>query len=130
MKLVRRARKNIRERRMKACLNDLHANLSKVETKVFVKQKKERERKRKTMGIHVSLPKSILAGRMTPDLYAIECRLHEEVGVPRPQPYLEYEEDTRRNKIRCSTRCPRIGFLPFSLLMEAVNKKYGSQRAL
>lgn len=130
MKLVRRARKNIRERRMKACLNDLHSNLSKVETKVFVKQKRQRERKRQTMGIYVSLPKSILAGRMTPELYAIECRLHEEVGVPRPQPYPEYEEDIGGKKIRCPTRCPRIGFLPFSVLMEAVNMKYGSQRAL
>lgn len=46
MKLVRRARKSIRERRMKACINDLSSNLAKVEKRVFAVQKQERARAR------------------------------------------------------------------------------------
>lgn len=138
MKLVRRARKNIRERRMKACLNDLNANLSKVEMKVFLKQKQERERKRMALsGVRELVPKSILAGRMTPELYAIECRLHEEAGLPKPVPYPEYVQDVRAMKktggggidgefspLLSLKKPPWIGFVPFSALLTAVNERY------
>lgn len=129
MTLVRRARKNIRERRMKACLNDLTTNLSKVETKVFLKQKQEREKKRKAMGVLEVVPKSILAGQMTPELYAIECRLHEEVGLPKPIPYSEYAQDVGAPKGSSSKKTPLLGFLPFSVLLTAVQARYGGQES-
>ena len=91
MKLVRRARKSIRERRMKACINDLNSNLTKVEMRVFKEQKKERDMKRKALGVADPVPKDVLQGRMNPELYEIECRLHEEAGLPKPLPYQGYK---------------------------------------
>eukprot|EP00796_Vickermania_ingenoplastis_P012054 gene12054-8306_t len=114
MKLVRRARKSIKERRMKACINDLNANLAKVETKVFLQQKGERDKKRKAMGLSEPVPKDILTGRMNPDLYAIECRLHNEVGLPRPHPYPEYWTDMARLK----KTSQRIGFVDFRMIID------------
>lgn len=116
MKLVRRARKSIRERRMKACINDLNANLSKVEKKVFIQQKTKREQRRRALGLAEPVPKDILAGRMNLDLYAIECRLHQEVGLPKPAPYEQYAEDLRRSR----TSSQRIGFVDFRSFMAAI----------
>ncbi|KAG5510599.1 hypothetical protein JKF63_06896 [Porcisia hertigi] len=119
MKLVRRARKSIRERRMKACLNELTQNLSKVERCVFREQKKERDRKRQAAGIGELVPKDVLNGRMNPDLYAVECRLHEEAGLPRPLPYQGYKEDLVRS--RATMHC--IGFVGLQTILHAIRAR-------
>lgn len=119
MKLVRRARKSIRERRMKACINDLNSNLTKVEMRVFKKQKKERDMKRKALGVADPVPKDVLRGRMNPELYEIECRLHEEAGLPKPLPYQGYKQDLVRS--RATIHC--IGFIGFRTILQAVRAK-------
>ncbi|CAJ1006179.1 hypothetical protein Q4I28_001495 [Leishmania naiffi] len=119
MKLVRRARKGIRERRMKACINDLNSNLSKVEMRVFRKQKRERDAKRQALGIGEVVPKDVLSGRMNPDLYAVECRLHQEAGLPKPLPYQGYKEDLARS--RATTRC--VGFVGFRTILHAIRAR-------
>ncbi|TPP42785.1 hypothetical protein CGC20_7750 [Leishmania donovani] len=101
MKLVRRARKSIRERRMKACINDLNSNLSKVEMRVFRKQKKERDAKRQALGISEL------------------CRLHEEAGLPKPLPYQGYKEDLLRS--RATTHC--VGFVGFRTILQAIRAR-------
>lgn len=119
MKLVRRARKSIRERRMKACINDLNSNLSKVEMRVFKEQKKERDTKRKALGMAEPVPKDVLLGRMNPELYTIECRLHEEAGLPKPLPYQGYKLDLVRS--RATTHC--VGFVGFRSILQAIRAK-------
>lgn len=116
MKLVRRARKSIRERRMKKCITDLSANLSKVEMRVFKKQKERRETKRKALGLENAVPKSVILGRMTPELYRIECRLHEEMGLPKPPPYPGYSEDVMRTR----QQTQRVGFVNFATLLHTI----------
>ncbi|KAK7197352.1 hypothetical protein NESM_000682500 [Novymonas esmeraldas] len=119
MKLVRRARKSIRERRMKACINDLNANLSKVEMRVFREQKKERDTKRQELGIAGPVPREVVNGQMNPELYAVECRLHAEAGLPKPLPYQGYKEDLARS--RATTHC--VGFVGFRTLLQAVRAR-------
>lgn len=118
MKLVRRARKSIRERRMKACINDLSSNLAKVELRVFKHQKSERDAKRRQLGIANPVPKDVLMGKMNPELYRIECQLHDEAGLPKPRPYLGYHEDAMRQR----ENTHRIGFVTFSAIVRAVQK--------
>ncbi|CCW64619.1 unnamed protein product [Phytomonas sp. EM1] len=118
MKLVRRARKSIRERRMKACMKDLSSNLAKIEMRVFNKQKNERIVKRKELGVSDSVPMNVLKGKMSPELYAIECRLHQEAGLPRPKPYPEYQDDVRK----ANEHKHRIGFASFSTIIAAVRR--------
>lgn len=119
MKLVRRARKSIRERRMKACINDLNSNLSKVEMRVFREQKKERDSKRKAHGAGDLVPKEVLNGRMNPELYAVECRLHAEAGLPKPLSYQGYKEDLIRS--RATTHC--VGFVGFRTILQAIRAR-------
>lgn len=119
MKLVRRARKSIRERRMKACINDLNSNLSKVEMRVFKGQKKERDAKRLAAGIAGPVPRDVLAGRMNPELYEIECRLHKEAGLPRPLPYQGFKLDRMRS--RATAHC--VGFVGFRSILQAIRVK-------
>lgn len=116
MKLVRRARKSIRERRMKACLNDLTSNLTKVETRVFLMQKMGREKRRKQLGLAEPVPKDILEGKMNLELFEIECRLHEEAGLPKPPLYADYMNDRKQAKLAS----PRIGFIDLKALLKAV----------
>mmetsp|Transcript_43374 Transcript_43374/g.50184 ORF Transcript_43374/g.50184 Transcript_43374/m.50184 type:complete len:119 (+) Transcript_43374:57-413(+) len=88
MKIVRRARKSLKERRMKACLNELTSNLSKVELRVHNHLKKHRETVREARGqTRPPVPKDIIDGVMNEELYLIECRLHQEAGLPPPPPY-------------------------------------------
>lgn len=119
MKLVRRARKSIRERRMKACINDLNSNLSKVELRVFRQQKQEREGRRKALGVESCVPADVLEGRMNPELYLIECRLYEEAGLSRPLPYQGYKEDVMQSRANSHL----IGFVGLRTLMQAVRAK-------
>ncbi|KPA77733.1 hypothetical protein ABB37_07052 [Leptomonas pyrrhocoris] len=119
MKLVRRARKSIRERRMKECINDLNSNLSKVEMRVFKKQKKERDTKRVALGLAQPVPKNILMGRMNPELYAIECRLHKEAGLSKPLPYQGYKQDLVRS--HATTQC--VGFVGFRTILQAIRAR-------
>lgn len=118
MRLVRRARKSIRERRMKACISDLNTNLSKVEMRVYRRQKAERESRREVMGIPSPVPRDVLLGRMNPQLYDVECRLHEAAGLPRPLPYPGYRADIGRNR----RQIHRIGFVEFRNVMQAVRR--------
>lgn len=103
---------------MKSCINDLNSNLAKVETKVFLQQKATRERRRKALGLPDPIPKSILQGRMNLDLYAVECRLHAEVGLPKPAPYPGYEQDSAQQKAASQ----RIGFVNFNSILLSVRK--------
>ncbi|CCW66737.1 unnamed protein product [Phytomonas sp. Hart1] len=118
MKLVRRARKSIRERRMKACMNDLNSNLSKIEMRVFSKQKNERIARHKESGVPNSVPISVLQGKMTPELYIIECHLHEEAGLAKPRPYPEYQSDIRK----ANEDKHRVGFLSFATIVTAIRR--------
>ncbi|RNE94903.1 uncharacterized protein Tco025E_10293 [Trypanosoma conorhini] len=117
MKLVRRARKSIRERRMKACLNDLSANLEKVEMRVFRQQKKERERKRRAAGVSGGVPRDVLMGKMNPELYEVECRLHREAGLPPPPPPEGWAQASRSSAVR------RIGFVEFGVVAAEVLRR-------
>ncbi|KEG12006.1 hypothetical protein DQ04_02081090 [Trypanosoma grayi] len=110
MKLVRRARKSIRERRMKACQKDLSANLEKVEMRVFKAQKRERERQRRSGGIRCGIPKDVLQGKMNAELYSIECRLHREAGLPPPASFDGFQQHAVR----------RIGLVEFAAVARAV----------
>lgn len=92
MPLVRRARKSIRERKSAAQLRDFQANLEKVETRVHMHNQKKRDEKRKmTNSFKTPVPTSVLEGHMNPELYAIECRLHSDAGLPPPRPYAGYD---------------------------------------
>ncbi|EAN80310.1 uncharacterized protein TEOVI_000715600 [Trypanosoma equiperdum] len=116
MKLVRRARKSIRERRMKACLKDLSSNLEKVEMRVFRQQKQKRQQQqRKGAGNHITVPPDVLRGVMNPELYHIECRLHQEACMPPPPPYEGYSQ-----RERCDGARRRIGFVEFVTIAEMV----------
>lgn len=107
---------------MKACLNDLSSNLSKVETRVFLKQKENRERRRRAMGLAAPVPREVLAGRMSPSLYDVECRLHREIGLPAPTPYAEYQKDLQRLR----GKAQRVGFVEFRVVMNAVRTAFRS----
>ncbi|KAF8304264.1 hypothetical protein TcYC6_0040630 [Trypanosoma cruzi] len=117
MKLVRRARKSIRERRMKACLKDLSANLEKVEMRVFRQQKKERDRRRKVAGINCGIPPDVRMGKMNPELYRIECRLHREAGLLPPPPPEGCAQESGSGVTR------RIGFVDFNTIAQAVLRR-------
>ncbi|KAG8342571.1 hypothetical protein ERJ75_000090700 [Trypanosoma vivax] len=114
MRLVRRARKSIRERRMKACIRDLNANLEKVEMRVFRQQRRLRQQQDRVAGLRVVLPKDVLQGIMNPELYSIECRLHREAGLPPPAPYEGYVPEG----LNCSKQ-RRIGFVEFTTITKA-----------
>ncbi|ESL09659.1 hypothetical protein TRSC58_02618 [Trypanosoma rangeli SC58] len=120
MKLVRRARKSIRERRMKACLKDLSANLEKVEMRVFKQQKKERDRRRRVAGVNCGVPRDVLMGKMSLELYDVECRLHREAGLPPPPPPEGWAQRSGSGAVR------RIGFVEFNVIAKAVLRR--SQR--
>lgn len=116
MKLVRRARKSIRERRMKACINDLSSNLAKVEMRVFKTQKMRRDEKRRARGEGDLIPKGVLMGRMTPELFRIECQLHVDAGLPKALPYPGYADDVMRSR----QQTQRVGFVSFPDILKAV----------
>lgn len=116
--LVRRARKNIRERRMKKLQRELVQNLEKVEKRTFAHLSKVRASKRKNTGQELPpVPAAVLQGKMNPELYHIECRLYEEAGLPLPLPYEGYDAEEAK---QLTNR--RVGFLPFSLLINEVRK--------
>ncbi|EPY28215.1 hypothetical protein AGDE_10493 [Angomonas deanei] len=119
MKVVRRARKSLRERRMTECINDLAANLSKVEMKVYRKQRETRLQRRKRLGLAGAVPADILAGKMNPSLYEVECRLHEEAGLPRPRPYPGYASDVAATRAKVQ----RVGFVSFQTLLNVIRER-------
>lgn len=113
MPLVRRARKSIQERKSAAQLRELQQNLEKVETRVHMFNQKKRSEKRKvTNTVKTPIPTSVVEGKMNPELYAIECRLHSEAGLPPPRPYAGYDPK------KVSQR--KIGFVNFSAIVRLV----------
>lgn len=109
---------------MKACITDLSANLAKVELRVFKKQKDERSAKRRAKGLGDAVPKSVLMGKMTPELYRIECRLHAEMGLPKPAPYPGYAEDVMHSR----QQTQRVGFVSFAAILHAVRARNRSDK--
>ncbi|KAH9586251.1 hypothetical protein LSM04_002732 [Trypanosoma melophagium] len=124
MKLVRRARKSIRERRMKACMRDLSANLERVEMRVYRQQKQQRQR---AAGLRpdTPVPADVLRGKMNAELHAIECRLHREAGLPPPPP-LHPQLQGGGQEGRRGTGTRRIGFLEFGAITQAVLQRHSS----
>lgn len=120
-KLVRRARKSTRERRINACLKDLNSNLEKVELKAFRAQKTMRDRRRTNSGQRLaSIPDSVRRGVMTRELYEVECRLHAEAGIP-PPPTTEF--GPRSENVGGQNR---IGFVTFGEIARAVRRRPGA----
>lgn len=118
MKLVRRARKSLVERRMKACLNDLTSNLSKVEMKVHRHLKQKREDRRTSRGQTVeAIPQDILDGFMNEELYEIECRLHREAGIPPPPKF--------RGQKGAAKKC--VGLVHFADMLQSVRHKFAKK---
>eukprot|EP00758_Cryptobia_borreli_P001387 Tbor_TRINITY_DN2198_c0_g1::TRINITY_DN2198_c0_g1_i1::g.5504::m.5504 len=117
--LVRRARKSIRERRMKECQTELSKNLDKVEMRVHVRKTKVKAERMRVRGTHVApIPQDVLAGKMNPELYEIECRLHAEAGLPPPAPYEGYEPIPNRRT---------IGFVSFHTFIKIVRQMKGKK---
>eukprot|EP00388_Colpodella_angusta_P028678 GDKK01013694.1.p1 GENE.GDKK01013694.1~~GDKK01013694.1.p1 ORF type:complete len:146 (+),score=9.10 GDKK01013694.1:74-511(+) len=113
MPLVRRARKSIQERKSAAQLRELQQNLEKVETRVHMfNQKKRTEKRKMTNTVKTPVPTSVIDGKMNPELYAVECRLHSEAGLPPPRPYAGY--DPKKVAPR------RLGFVNFSTIVKLV----------
>ncbi|ORC84344.1 uncharacterized protein TM35_000461630 [Trypanosoma theileri] len=125
MKLVRRARKSIRERRMKACMRDLSANLERVEMRVYKQQKHQRQQQRRVAGLRPEnfVPPDVLRGEMNAELHEIECRLHREAGLPPPPPlHLQMRGDRKHDTQRPGTR--RIGFVEFGAIAQTVMQRH------
>ncbi|CUG87828.1 Hypothetical protein, putative [Bodo saltans] len=115
MKLVRRARKSLVERRMKVCLSELTSNLSKVEMKVHRHLKQKREDRRTSRGQALEpIPQDIIDGWMNEELYEIECRLHREAGIP-PPPKLRGMKGAAKKS---------VGMVLFSDILQAVRHKF------
>ena len=138
--LVRRARKSLRERRMKQCLNELTQNLEKVELTVHRHQKKKRIIKKIKAGKDVDpIPASIRRGTMTEELYQLECKLFKQAGIPtlprRPK-YLP-EPGTATNSTAAESNDEgrpsaasaerRVGMIPFKTLVAVVRERMAKQ---
>jgi len=122
MPLVRRARKSIRERKSAAQLRDFQANLEKVETRVHMHNQKKRDTKRReTNSVKTPVPTSVLDGHMNPELYAIECQLHADAGLPPPRPYSGY--DPKKVAPR------KIGFVNFGAIVRLVRLAAADEEA-
>ncbi len=121
MTLVRRARKSIRERRMKKCLDELTHNLSKVELRVHGHLKKRRMERRPLE----PLPRHVMDGKLDEELYEIECRLHREAGLPPPEPPVELRAVLRgrQQQARGGGKQRLIGFLTLQQLAVAVHTR-------
>lgn len=118
MKLVRRARKSLTERRMKVCLSELTNNLAKVELKVHNHLKQTREAKRASRGeVRPPVPADVVAGIMNEELYEIECRLHREAGIAPPPPFAGKRSASKY-----------VGMVPFSELVRHVARSLSKQR--
>lgn len=106
---------------MKACLNDLTSNLSKVELKVHRHLKQRREDRRASRGQQVEpIPQDILDGWMNEELYEIECRLHREAGIPPPQKYKGMRDTVNTPK-------KMVGMVHFTEILQAVRHKFSKR---
>src|SRR5262245_48396477 len=86
-KLVRRARKSLRERRMNQCLRELQTNFEKVEQRKYRHDKAKRAVSRKRRGVDVvPIPREVRAGRINEELFRVECILHARANLPPPTP--------------------------------------------
>lgn len=119
MVLVRRARKSIRERRIKASLKELTTNLEKVEMKAHLHNKERRKRKRETVGAAKEpIPPSVLRGEMNEELFQIECQLHAAAGLP-PPVSLE-QQLAASSKARADRSARIIGFVTFKNIVDSL----------
>lgn len=87
-KLVRRARKSLRERRLNVLDKELKSNLDKVELRKYRSDKVQRTVARKT-GIIAPVPKmplEVSCGLMTEELYSVERILRQRAGLGAPTP--------------------------------------------
>jgi hypothetical protein len=125
MKLVRRARKSLVERRMKVCLNELTSNLSKVELKVHRHLKQRREDRRAARGQAVEpIPADVLAGRMNEELYEIECQLHRDAGIPPPSKFKGLRSSSGGGGAKY------VGMVLFANILQAVRHKFSKRAPL
>ena len=134
--IVRRARKSLRERRMKQCMNELTTNLDKVELTVHKHNRNKRFVKRTKRGQTLDpIPATVRQGIMTDDLFEIECQLHKQAGLPAPRLPKELGGKTPREERRAAaasdaigqaTISHRFGLIQFSDLVSFVK----SRRAL
>jgi hypothetical protein len=87
-KLVRRARKSLKERRLNALDRDLKANLDKVELKKYRSDKLRRalDRKRGIAAPVPRIPKEVAAGLMNAELFKMEEILRARAGLSAPVP--------------------------------------------
>ncbi len=97
-KLVRRARKSLRERRMNECLRELTQNFEKVELRKYRGDKARRAAQRKRAGKEAEAPRmsrEVLAGIMDEGLFNVERILHARAGLPEPVPLQRQLAQTR-----------------------------------
>jgi hypothetical protein len=120
--IVRRAKKNVRERRMAECLRGLKDNFDKVEYKLHTVQKKGRvqDRKRKKVVLD-PIPPSVVRGEMNAELWEVECRLHAEAGL---RPPLPLTQQMPKNGVTSSASGHMIGLVPFSHIIAQARKMY------
>lgn len=112
MVLVRRARKSLIERRLKVLERDLQSNLDKVEDRAYNFQKTKRQSHRK---VTIDIPQYVRDGVLDADLFAIECRLHAEAGIPPPKPPTNLAAGASQVK-------HMVGFLPFEIVVHVVKR--------
>ena len=87
MKIVRRARKSLVERRLRGLQKDLDSNLEKVELRAYQAGKAVRQRARQRAGTAFEpIPLAVRRGELTPELYEVERRLFMEAGLVPPDP--------------------------------------------
>ena len=97
-KLVRRAKKSLKERRINECLRDLESNYDKVELRKYRHDKAKRAANRKKAGKDHLIPRmtrEVQAGIMTEELFNVERILHSRAGLPEPVPLATQLEQTR-----------------------------------
>jgi hypothetical protein len=121
--VIRRARKSLPERRLSGLQRELDSNLDRVELKAHLKQKADREKDRKRRGIElVPIPVDVRKNIISAELFAVECRLHREAGLPAPRKPWNLEPRQEGDGAAGGER--RIGLVPFTRLLAQMVAMY------